>query len=389
MIKKISTNDYLKRLDNMTGEERQAYLERVGKWLCSNAAQRLVRHMGDPGAQLQNVMVCSTGWNDKECEAFDEGVQLLTAVVHSEDTWLPDMLYVKAAKRVIRRMTEILKRVCQEAAMDIAVREGRKAASKREESGAGTSSTEREQARPEVKLAERKDTANKKPKEESAEGTTIATQAVGEGSQTKTTTELKPVRPKHIDQYVHLLPQKTQERAAQVKDLLRDMDASREKMRLLMDDETASAADREAWAKKVTSIDNKIRKIYDELDREWDKLVKEGRVVLDDLGNAHVVESARGQVPGSANSQDGSARDLSPDRLTELTSEQKKQRKALRKWLTDTRYGNGATREDYVKRWLENFKKFLEYDGEAAYKDEKILAAAKHYGIEMSRLRST
>jgi hypothetical protein len=390
MIKKISTNDYLKRLDNMNGEERQAYLERVGKWLCSNAAQRLVRHMGDPGAQLQNVMVCSMGWNDKECEAFDEGVQLLTAVVHSEDTWLPDMLYVKAAKRVIRRMVEILKRVCQEAAMDIAVREGRSMSAKPDGKGGllfklqaetGPRGTKPVNARGEVPGR----TANRKPKEESAEGATKATQAVGEGSQTKTTTELKPVRPKHIDQYVHLLPQKTQERAAQVKDLLRDMDVSREKMRLLMDDETASAADREAWAKKVTSIDNKIRKIYDELDREWDNLVKEGRVVLDDLGNARVVESVRGQVPGSANSQDGSARDLSPDRLTELTSEQRKQRKALRKWLTDTRYGNGATREDYVKRWQENFKKFLEYDGEAAYKDEKILAAAKHYGIEIKK----
>ena len=400
MIRKISSSDYLKRLDNMTGEERQAYLERVGKWLCSNAAQRLVRHMGDPGAQLQNVMVCSTGWNDKECEVFDEGVQLLTAVVHSEDTWLPDMLYVKAAKRVIRRMTEILKRVCQEAAMDIAVREGRsmsgdsRLTAKPDGKGGLLFKLQAETGPRGTKLVDARNlspgrNANKKPKEESAEGTTIATQAVGEGSQTKTTTELKPVRPKHIDQYVHLLPEKTQERAAQVKDLLRDMDASREKMRLLMDDETASAADREAWAKKVTSIDNKIRKIYDELDREWDKLVKEGRVVLDDLGNARVVESARGQVPGSANSPDGSARYLSPGRLTELTSEQKKQRKALRKWLTDTRYGNGATREDYVKRWQENFKKFLEYDGEAAYEDEKILAAAKHYDIEMSRLRST
>ena len=370
MIKKISTNDYLKRLDNMNGEERQAYLERVGKWLCSNAAQRLVRHMGDPGAQLQNVMVCSMGWNDKECEAFDEGVQLLTAVVHSEDTWLPDMLYVKAAKRVIRRMVEILKRVCQEAAMDIAVKE--------------------------FKHAERKDTANRKPKEESAEGTTIATQAVGEGSQSARDlspdrTELKPVRPKHIDQYVHLLPEKTQERAAQVKDLLRDLDASREKMRLLMDDETASAADREAWAKKVTSIDNKIRKIYDELDREWDKLVKEGRVVLDDLGNARVVESVEMSGDRSLAEQSGesalpgSSPLTSPDRLTELTSEQRKQRKALRKWLTDTRYGNGATREDYVKRWQENFRKFLEYDGEEAYKDEKILAAAKHYGIVLDK----
>lgn len=361
MIKKISTNDYLKRLDNMTGEERQAYLERVGKWLCSNAAQRLVRHMGDPGAQLQNVMVCSTGWNDKECETFDEGVQLLTAVVHSEDTWLPDMLYVKAAKRVIRRMTEILKRVCQEAAMDIAVREG--------------------------KLAERKDTANKKPKEESAEGTTRATQAVGEGSQTKTTTELNPVRPKHIDQYVHLLPQKTQERAAQVKGLYRELDLAREKMNLLMNDETASAADREAWAKKATSIDNKIRKILDELDREWYKLVKEGKVILDDLGNARVVEMSGDRSLAEQSGE--SALPGSSPLTSELTSEQRKQRKALRKWLTDTRYGNGATREDYVKRWQEKFAEYQEFEGDAAFKDEKILAAAKHYGIEMSRLRST
>jgi hypothetical protein len=311
------------------------------------------------------------------------------------------MLYVKAAKRCIRRMVEILKRVCQEAAMEIAVREGKSMSAKPDGKGGllfklqaetGPRGTKPVDARGQVPGR----TANKKPKEESAEGATKATQAVGEGSQSARDlspdrTELKPVRPKHIDQYVHLLPQKTQERAAQVKDLLRDMDVSREKMRLLMDDETASAADREAWAKKVTSIDNKIRKIYDELDREWDKLVKEGRVVLDDLGNARVVESVEMSGDRSLAEQSGesalpgSSPLTSPDRLTELTSEQRKQRKALRKWLTDTRYGNGATREDYVKRWQENFKKFLEYDGEEAYEDEKILAAAKHYGIEIKK----
>lgn len=352
MIRKITVNEYLKRVDNMTSEERQAYLERVGKWLCSNAAQRLVRHMGDPGAQLQNVMVCSTGWNDKECEAFEEGVQLLTAVVHSEDTWLPDMLYVKAAKRVIRRMTEMLKRVFQEAATDIAVKEGK----------------------------------------ESAEGATKSTQAVGEGSQTKTTikmggantvthaststttTELKPVRPRHIDQYIHLLPPKTQEHAAQVKDLLREFDESRETLRKLMDDNTVGAAVREAWAKKVTGIDNKIRKIYDELDAEWDKLVEQGRVVLDDLGNAHIVECP--------------ADEGAPQPAPELTKEQKAKRKNLRKWLCDMRYGNGATREDYVKRWRENFKEYLLLEGDKAFDDEKIKTSAEHYGVDIEEFKN-
>lgn len=368
MIRKISSSDYLKRLDNMNGEERQAYRERVGKWLLDKKTLAVMLRSVEPNAQLQNAPQCSTGWNDAECQAFDEGAVLLTAVMHQAETWLPDMLYVKSAKRCIRRMHEILKGVCESEAMEIVT----------------------------------KQSADKKLKEEPAEGTAKATQAVGKGSQTKTTikmggantvapdaksttvTELQPVRPKHIDQYVHLLPQKTQERAAQVKDLLHELDSSREKMRLLMDDETASAADREAWAKKATSIDNKIRKIYDELDAEWDKLVKSGRVVVDDLGNARVVESVGGQVPGSANSQDGSARDLSPDRLTELTSEQRKQRKALRKWLLDTRYGKGDKLKDYQKRWQEKFKEYAALDG-TAYTDEKILAAAKHYGIEIKK----
>ena len=369
MIRKISSSDYLKRLDNMNGEERQAYRERVGKWLQDKKTLAVMLRSVEPNAQLQNVPQCSTGWNDAECQAFDEGAVLLTAVIHQAETWLPDMLYVKAAKRCIRRMHEILKGVCESEAMDIAEKEGKKAADKRGQNGTGSKSAEHEQTRPEVKLAEKEEPAEIKP----AVKTTIkmgGANTAAPDAKSTTVTELQPVRPKHIDQYVHLLPQKTQERAAQVKDLLRELDETREKMRLLMEDKTASAADREAWAKKATSIDNKIRKIYDELDAEWNKLVKSGRVVVDDLGNAHVTEAAETEPQ-------------------ELTSEQRKQRKALRKWLTDTRYGNGATREDYVKRWQENFKKFLEYDGEAAYKDEKILAAAKHYGIEINKLKNS
>ena len=349
MIRRISASDYLKRLDNMNGEERQAYIERVGEWLHSNATQCVVCRMSDPGAQLQNVMQASTGWNDRECQAFEEGAVLLTAVMHSEDTWLPDMLYTKAAKRVIRRMTEILKSLPLTSS---------------KEEGKQENVMFTVKPGPHVTVS---------PDAKSTTTTQVVAPVGDAKGQSPDNTKLKPVRPKHIDQYVHLLPKKTQERAAQVKDLLHELDASREKMRLLMDDETASAADREAWAKKATAIDNKVRKIYDELDREWDKLVNEGRVVVDDLGNARVVD-----VP---------AEEKKPE-AEELTPEQKTKRKNLRKVLVDTRYGNGATRKDYVKKWKANFKEYAAIEGKAAYEDKKILAAAQHYGIDIKKQKN-
>ena len=113
-----------------------------------------------------------------------------------------------------------------------------------------------------------------------------------------------------------------------------------------------------------------VPQIYDELDREWDKLVNEGRVVVDDLGNARVVD-----IP---------AEEKKPE-AEELTPEQKTKRKNLRKVLVDTRYGNGATRKDYVKKWKANFKEYAAIEGRAAYEDEKILAAAQHYGIDIKK----
>lgn len=361
MIRKISSSDYLKRLDNMNGEERQEYLERVGKWLQDKKTLAVMLRSVEPNAQLQNVPQCSTGWNDAECQAFDEGAVLLTAVIHQAETWLPDMLYVKAAKRCIRRMHEILKGVTMTGDRPLIVRKGNGVRHVGDRGG----------LKPEPAKGLSPDSNAEK---KSAVKTTIkmgGANTVAPDAKSTTVTELQPVRPKHIDQYVHLLPQKTQERAAQVKDLLRELDETREKMRLLMEDKTASAADREAWAKKATSIDNKIRKIYDELDAEWNKLVKSGRVVVDDLGNAHIVESP--------------AEDAEPQ-PQELTSEQKKQRKALRKWLLDTRYGKGDKLKDYQKRWQDKFKEYAALDG-TAYTDEKILAAAKHYEIDITKIK--
>jgi hypothetical protein len=176
------------------------------------------------------------------------------------------------------------------------------------------------------------------------------------------------VRPKHIDQYVHLLPKKTQEKAATVRGLLRDLDAARENARRLMD--ANEQGDKIAqWASAAQKIDKKVKGIYKELDAEWEKLVKEGRVVIDDLGNARVIPDT----------------DASDTVTSELTSGQKARRRELRKWLVDTRRGNGNTRNEYVEKWKNNFKEYLTLEGDKAFKDEKILEAMKHYGIKNTK----
>lgn len=364
MVRKIQNDEYLKRYDNMTSGECRAYEERVGEWLRKHA-EALLEKGTSFEAQLQNVLQVSGGWNDEECQGFEEGVKLLSAHVNTGETWLPDMLYTKSAKRVIRKIVETL----QAAVTPKDTKE--------------TSDENKEDT---------------KAKEEPAEGTGMATQAVAPfpesagdgdiaGGDHKGEAEVKaaPARPKHIDQYIHLLPQKAQERAAQVKDLYRELDTAREKMRLLMDDETASPADREAWAKKATGTDTKIRKILDEIDSEWDKLVKEGRVVVDDLGNARVVETGKKEPENGNPSDDAEKQEAEP---AELTSEQRARRRELRKWLVDTRRGNGDKREEHVAKWKEGFREFLAFDGDAAFVDEKIKAAAEHYGISLEELKT-
>lgn len=372
MIRKISGTEYLKRYDNMTAEERAQYESRVGDWL-SVDGQELVKLGGTFEARLQNVLQVSAGWNDRQCQAFEDGAVLLSALVGQFDTWLPDMLYVKSAKRAIRLMFELLWNVDaghtdEKAHTDLTDHTDKKTPK------AADKGLTKDSVRMQAGAA--KDNAY----------TVEAGGAASVFPDAKPTTVTSPVpaRPKHIDQYVHLLPENTQEHAAQVQGLLRELDETRRKLDLLMDDKTAKDSDREAWAKKATAIDNKLRKIYDELDSEWDKLVKQGRVVVDDLGNARVAEA--GVTLNDQNTQTDPTGD-------ELTSEQsrpedKARRRELRKWLVDTRRGNGDTRDEHVKKWQENFKEFLAFEGDAAYGDEKIKAAAEHYGIDLASLKS-
>ena len=384
MIQKIASNEYLKRADNMSAAERNDYTERVGEWL-EKQAPLLMPKMEDEIARYQNVVQCSMGWNDIECKAWTEGVRLLSALVPTADTWLPDMLYVKSAKRAIRQMHGALAAVsggdagqedgvrmmagsAKEALMQEAKEEPAvgKAAIKREQNGTGSDSAEREQARPEVNRQQAV-----APFQNAAGDGNIG----GGNNEREAKVTPVPARPKHIDQYVHLLPKKTQERAAMYGPLMRELDVAREKTRLLMDDPKASASSREQWAKTITKIDGQIKSIKKELDAEWDKLAKSGRVVVDDFGNAHVSEECR------VKSEESEA--LEP---AELTSEQRARRRELRKWLIDTRRGNGNAREARVEKWYENFREYLTLEGDAAFEDAKIKEAIEHYGINLAFL---
>ncbi len=371
MVRKIQSDEYLKRYDKMTVAERQAYKDRVGQWLRYGGRLLPVR-AGDFDARLQNVLMVSVSWNDAECQAFEEGAQLLSALVNSADTWLPDLLYIKSAKRAINNMIRTLSSI-----------------SFIDTRGAGAPVHQKPKEEPSGKTLKEAEAVGGgyiptgKPAGTVADtkAGTVAVTSVDKNPIEKPTSTVAavPVRPKHIDQYVHLLPVKTQERAAKVKDLLRELDYAREKARLLMGSPQSSPDDMAVWAKKATACDNAVRRIYNELDAEWEKLVKSGRIEVDVFGNARVVADGEPSVTVAGREK------------PELTSEQKHRRRELRKWLIDTRRGTeGKAREKRIEQWKENWKEYLTLESlDAALKDEKIVAASAHFGIDIKDATKT
>ena len=444
MIKKILVREYLKGYGDMTGEERRAFDGRVGEWLAKNGG-RLLTMTDRPMAKSQNLVTITTRWAAEDCRALSEGILLMSALVNVADTWLPQQIYMRSAYRAVRKLCEVLSLVqgsrfkVQGSSTSEAVEPSAKffdERSGRAERQVSGSAARRDflrpvgSKRPEVerqsRRSEYKDLQSEKtkggnggkrianadtrsgritnppeqgkggkqvanPPEQTAapagkpQGANLKPGTLRSALPLRSSKNLKPgvpVRPRHIDQYVHLLPKATQERAATVKGLLTELDAARENARKLM--EAGEHSDKiELWAKKATRLDNAVKAIYRELDAEWAKVVEQGRVVVDDLGNAHVVSSFKCQVssdvePGTLN--------LEPDgNAVELTSEQKQRRRALRKLLTDTRRGNGKTREEHIGKWHNWWTEYISLEPiDAALKDERIIAATKHYGIKLS-----
>lgn len=353
MIKKISVGEYLKRYDNMNGAERSMFDAKVLLWL-KDKAKVLLAKAARPEAQLQSVTQVYTGWNDEVCEVWNEGALLLSAFASSNETWLPEKLYSKAAARSIKHMVVCLTNgVSADAG---AVRDA---------------------------IAENKTkdaTADKK--EEKKDGQAAEPlKSLPSGA--------KPVvtRPKHIDQYIHLLPEATQKRAAKVKTLHEDLEAARHNMNVLMNSKDASAADLERWAKVATNRDTALKMIYRELDEEWTKVVEAGRVVVDDLGNARIVEPEPEKKPEPEPEKKKTGRKGAPKKdKKDLTKEEKKKVTSLQTILRDTRKGNGDGREAYAEKWKEKCRELLAIGGEGLL-TASICAAAEHYGIDLEALK--
>ena len=372
MIKKITAGEYLKDYRTMTAQEREAYRDRVGEWL-RTAGERLLALTDRPMAKAQNLMMMSGRWERKDCEAAHEGTVLLTALMTVTETWLPSQLWVKSAWRAVRKLTDEL------SAMHNSQCTIHNGAGVQGAIGPNKQNDKPSKTQKDISAVSAVSAGQKKNLATELQGTLPAKVSTSLHPREGSGVGFLPVRPKHIDQYAYLLPKGTQERAGAVRGLLRDLDEAREKMRLLMEDVNAKPDARAAWARRATKIDSTLKGIYKELDAEWEKLVRDGRVGVDALGNAYVVDGGQ----SDRNTQSNQSSQSNP---TELTSEQKARRRELRKWLIDLRRGKeGEAREKRIEQWKVNWKEYLMLEPlEAAMKDEKVVAAAEHFGVEIN-----
>lgn len=362
MVRKIKYDEYLKEYSAMSEDECKDYWRRVGEWLQGDG-KKLLEQTDRPMAKAQNIIQLSMRWKETEVRMFTDGVRLLSALVNVSDTWLPSQMYVKAAYRAVRQMVMILQTRPQHG------------------QGGDAIASQRTKPLPFASQRTKKTTATPAAKPQGAvkAGTTAQAPLASRLSPRISGTGV-PVRPRHIDQYVHLLPEKTQERAAKYGPLMREMGEARENLRLLMDDPGASSASRESWAKKVTKIDGEVKAIREELDREWAKLVEQGRVVVDDLGNARV--SPTPSLPEGDGAPAGKT-----DGHTDGDADNQRKAALLRKWLIDKRYGNGNKREEYQQKWRKKYRKMVQLGGPETVTD-KVRDAARHYGIDLDTLNA-
>lgn len=389
MIQRIRPSEYLTDIRTMTEGERKDYLKRVGEWL-AGSGRRLMQMTDRPMALSQNVVQLSVRWTADECRMFRDGTLLLTALVKVCDTWLPAQLYARSANRAVRRIAECLERA---AGAKPAQTGGTppKIQTAKEEPAAGTSKTTQavaasDKEKPIVVVRAGSDPENAVAGQVSAPqpsavkgGAAPAFKPLAGGA--------VPPRPDHISQYIHLLPEKTQERAKDYGSLMRQMEEAHANLALVADDPKASDTVRKMWAGKVSGLDKQIGSLRRELDAEWEKVVKTGRVVMDDLGMAHVLAA---EIPQHTEQDGGGADADAADAVAggkELSKEVKAQIKSLRSWLRDTRGPKepGEKRDAYVARWTEKYREMIALGGPETVTDA-VKKAAELYGIDLTAL---
>lgn len=390
----------MKRVASMTEVERLNLAKRVGEWL--EAAPKLLQPCADaPLARMQSVMQVGGGWNDAEQEAFMEGVRLLTPFMAIADTWLPTMIYTKAARRCIFNMIEVLRgnvgklRIVPQSVPD------RVASPKPEKTQAKDLQTQLspKQALPinTTTSTQPTDKSEKKvgrpPKmtkeeEEKALYPNLFAPNANKLENNPTSLPIIP-RPKHIDQYVYLLPEKTQRHAAQYGPLMRELEQARSNMKLLIDDPHAKPSERERWAKTAVKVDNQIAAIRRELDAGWANLVDTGRVIIDDMGMAHIIDPETGQIadpkpavvlPADDAQEKPKEQPKPKEKPKPLTPEEKAKRISyLQKWLRDPR---ATATEERKKQWEENAHELIHLGGTLS---DAMVKAGEHYGAKVPK----
>lgn len=378
----------MKRVASMTEAERLDLAKRVGEWL-DTSAKLLIPHTNDPLARMQNVMQMGAAWDDRTQDAFNEGVRLLTPFVAIADTWLPTMIYTKAARRCIFNMIEVLRTHAPKLKATPQSVPDRVPSQKPRQKPQTPEPTEKPQ-NPSTTQKRKPGRPRKLTKEEEQAALTPNLFAPNENKSANGTISSPVIpRPKHIDQYVYLLPERTQIRAAQYGQLMRDLEQARSNMKLLMDDPHAKPSERERWAKTAVKVDNQIAALRRELDAGWANLVDTDRVVVDDMGMAHIIDPETGKIADpkpvvTAPTDDAQEKPEEQPKPKEkpkpLTPEEKAKRISyLQKWLRDPR---ATATEERKKQWEENARELLYLGGTLS---DAMVKAGEHYGAKIPR----
>ena len=378
----------MKRVASMTEAERLALVKRVGEWL--ETAPKLLQPCADaPLARMQNVMQVGGRWNDAEQAAFMEGVRLLTPFMAVADTWLPTMIYSKAARRCILNMIDVLRTHAPKLKATPQSVPDRVASPKPGQKPQAPAPTANPQS-PSITQKRKPGRPRKLTKAEEQAALSNNLFALNENKLANDATSSPVIpRPKHIDQYVYLLPERTQIRAAQYGPLMRELEQARSNMKLLIDDPHAKPSERERWAKTAVKVDNQIAAIRRELDAGWANLVDTGRVVVDDMGMAHILDPKTGQIADpkpvvTASTDDAQEKPKEQPKPKEkpkpLTPEEKAKRISyLQKWLRDPQ---PTVTEERKKQWEENARELLHLGGTLS---DAMVKAGEHYGAKIPR----
>ena len=228
----ITINDYLKPIKMMTEHEKEVYFDRVKRWTEED---------------YPRLCAVQEAWTASDIKSFDEGCTLIS-VLQGARQWLPSKIYQKDIKRRLTWVRDWLDEINRRyGKVDFTAMPHPSEAMGRAIYVAAKSERSKNYA---TVVKEQADAA------------------VADGKVPATAT----ARPKHLDAYLHLLPVKVQEDAAQLSALYLKLGEFHQMLHKIADDLRANPKDREKYAKAVTKTADTIDAIYAEVEAAWEAL---------------------------------------------------------------------------------------------------------------------